>query len=221
MSSRIGKPVGILGGMFDPIHYGHLRPALEILQSLALDHVRFVPCADPPHRPAPATPAALRAALVAAAIADQPGFMLDERELQRPGPSYTVDTLDELRREFPATPLCLLLGMDAFLGLPRWHRWQQLLELAHVVVMHRPGSAVPADGELATLLAARRVSEAARLAELPAGNIYLQAVTQLEISSTAVRAACAAGHSPRYLLPDAAWQLIQQHDLYGAQHVEV
>lgn len=203
--------------MFDPIHHGHLRPALEILESLNLQQIRFVPCAHPPHRTAPVADAAFRAKLVAAAIAGQPGFVLDERELRRPGPSYTVDTLESLRQEFPAVSLCLLLGMDAFLGLPRWHRWEAILELAHLIVMHRPGSSLAMNDELVALFKARRISDPARLTEQRAGCIFTQAVTQLEISSTTIREQVAAGMSARYLMPEPAWELIRTSGLYQQQ----
>lgn len=200
--------------MFDPIHFGHLRPALEILESLRLDHLRFMPCAQPPHRPEPVTDAELRCRLVAAAIEGQPGFVLDRRELDRAGPSYTVDTLRSLREEFPERPLCLLLGMDAFVSLPRWHRWKDIPGLAHLVVMHRPGSALTLDAELAAVFNARRVHEPDQLAAAPAGNVYLQSVSQLEISSTFVRERIARGGSARYLMPEAARQLIEELGLY-------
>ena len=112
-------PIGIFGGTFDPIHFGHLRTAFELREVLGIDEMRFVPAGSPPHRDTPLADARLRLALVEAAIADQPGFALDDREVHRAGPSYMVLTLRELRAEFPTRPLCLVLGMDAFLGLPQ------------------------------------------------------------------------------------------------------
>jgi nicotinate-nucleotide adenylyltransferase len=211
-------PVGILGGTFDPVHFGHLRAALEMLENLGLAEVRLVPCGQPPHRHAPVASAAGRRAMLELAVAGQPGLRVDGRELERPGPSYMVDTLAELRAELGATPLCLLLGSDAFLGLPQWHRWQELLSLAHLVVMHRPGwrldDSLPAP--LAGLLAARRVAAAADLAAQPAGHILLTAVTPLDISATAIRALIGAGRSPRYLLPEAVWEHIRTQGWYNA-----
>lgn len=211
MPAREVRPIGVFGGMFDPIHIGHLRPALEILEQLNLECVRFVPCARPPHRADPDHSVELRARLVQAAIADQPGFELDEREMRRAGPSFTVDTLAEMRAELgDDRPLCLLLGMDAFLGLPRWHRWEDLFELAHVVVMQRPGSRFAPDKQLAPVLAARRVAEPDRIAAAPAGCIFVQIVTQLEVSSTDIRARLARGQSVRYLMPEAEWDLLRE-----------
>ncbi len=208
------KPLGIFGGTFDPIHLGHLRTAFELLGVLGLGEMRFVPAGQPPHRDTPRADAALRLALVEAAIADQPGFVLDDREVRRTGPSYMVLTLRELRAEFPGRPLCLVLGMDAFLGLPQWHEWRELLVLAHVVVAHRPGWRVPVEGPLGGLLASHRTDRVADLHESPAGRILVHAVTQLEISSTELRGLLAAGHDPRYLVPEAVRTLLRDTGSY-------
>ena len=208
--------IGIFGGTFDPIHYGHLRPALELAEALPLSEVRFIPARVPPHRPQPVASPEQRLAMVRAAVAEREDFRVDLRELEREGPSYMVDTLAGLRGELPDERLCLLLGMDAFLGLPGWHRWQELLDLAHVVVAHRPGWAPPAEGTLADLVAERRTTTPRNLALQSAGLILLQPVTQLEISSTAIRALIGAGRSPRFLMPDAVARWIAEQDLYGA-----
>lgn len=209
------NPLGIFGGTFDPIHFGHLRTAFELLQGLRLAEVRFVPAGDPPHREAPLVDAARRLELVRAAVADQPGFVVDDREVRREGPSYAVITLRELRREFPQRPLCLALGMDAFLGLPQWHEWRELLAHAHVVVAHRPGWRVPGDGPLGELLAQRRTNCVDDLHAEPAGRIFIQPVTQLEISSTDLRNLLAAGGDPRYLVPDAVRRIIEETGCYS------
>ncbi len=206
--------LGIFGGTFDPIHFGHLRTAFEILHALRLQSVRFVPAGDPPHRDPPRVDAARRLELVRAAVADQPGFVVDDREVRRGGPSYSVLTLGELREELPATPLCLIVGMDAFLGLPTWHRWTELLDLAHVVVAPRPGWTAPDAGVLGNLLAARRALDPAELHASLAGRILLQPVTQLEISSSELRALLAAGHDARYLCPDAVCEQIRRLACY-------
>ena len=154
--------IGIFGGTFDPIHCGHLRAIVELRDALALDEVRVIPCARPAHRDAPAAPPAARVAMLRAALRAMHGCVVDERELARPGPSYTVDTLAELRDERPTAALCLLLGHDAFAGLAQWHRWRELFTLAHVVVARRPGAAqLPA--ELAAEVGARVVPDPAQL----------------------------------------------------------
>jgi nicotinate-nucleotide adenylyltransferase len=207
-------PIGVFGGTFDPIHYGHLRTAYEVRERLQLDEMRFVPAGDPPHREPPRVDARRRLALVRAAIGDQPGFSVDDREVHRAGPSYSVLTLGEMRAEMPDVPLCLVVGMDAFLGLTTWHRWRDLLELAHVVVAPRPGWTVPTQGVLGDILAARRAETPAALRESRAGRIRVEPVTQLEISSTELRALLAAGHDPRYLVPDAVRDVLRQTDCY-------
>jgi nicotinate-nucleotide adenylyltransferase len=208
-------PLGIFGGTFDPIHYGHLRTAFEVMQALQLRELRFIPAGDPPHRDPPRVDALRRLELVRAAVADQAGFVVDDREVRRQGPSYSVLTLAELRAEWPRVPLCLVVGMDAFLGLPTWHRWRELLELAHVVVAPRPGWVVPTTGEVGALLAERRSFDAAELHVALAGRILVQPVTQLEISSTELRDLLAAGHDPRYLVPDPVRALLHAKRMYS------
>ena len=213
--SPASAPIGVFGGTFDPVHYGHLRTAYEMLKALRLREVRFVPAGDPPHREAPRVAAHRRLELVRTAVADQPGFVVDDREVRRAGPSYTVLTLGELRAEQPRTPICLIVGMDAFRGLPTWHRWQELLELAHLVVAPRPGWTAPAGGVLGELLAAHRAGHVEELHAVPAGRIYVQPVTQLEISSTELRELLAAGRDPRYLVPDTVRELIRRTGCYS------
>lgn len=209
------RPIGVFGGMFDPIHLGHLRPVLETCDALGLDAVRFVPCGQPPHRGAAHAPAGLRRRMVEAAIAGEPRFVLDARELERPGPHYTVDTLSALRAELGAgQPLVMLIGADAFAALDRWHRWRELLDLAHLAVLLRPGAALPDHGPVAALLRERRADDAALLAARPAGAIWLQPVTPLPISSSQLRDMLARGASVRYLVPDAVWELLRSAPEY-------
>jgi nicotinate-nucleotide adenylyltransferase len=153
--------------------------------------------------------------MVRAAIAGQPGFTVDDREVRRDGPSYTVTTLAELREEAPARPLCLVVGMDAFLGLHRWHQWRDILRLAHVAVAHRPGWRAPTDGALRELLLERGTGRVADLHEQPAGRIFVHPVTQLEISSTDLRDIIVNGRDPRYLVPDAVREIIRQTGCYS------
>lgn len=205
---------GIFGGMFDPVHVGHLRSAFELLTGCGWSQVRFIPCGMPPHRPPAQTGTELRLRMLHAALAGEPRFVLDDRELKRPGPSYMVDTLTSLREESGSTPLCLALGADAFLGLTAWHRWQRLTELAHIVVVHRPGWQIPATGPLAEFTAARRAGRVEDLQRGPAGLVWMQPVTQLEISSSAIRALVAAGGDPKFLVPDAVRDIILDSGCY-------
>lgn len=208
-------PVGIFGGTFDPIHYGHLRTAYELKAKLGLCEVLFVPGGLPPHRAAPLASADLRLAMVMAAIAGEPGFRCDDRELRRAGPSYTIDTLAELRAERPEAPLCLLLGMDAFLGLAGWHRWHELIDYAHLVVAARPGAAGEPSGELAELLAARCSEAPEPLHEALAGRIHITEVTPLDISSDALRRAMRAGRDGKYLVPDKVRAIAAEAGCYA------
>ncbi|HVC37215.1 MAG TPA: nicotinate-nucleotide adenylyltransferase [Gammaproteobacteria bacterium] len=208
------RKIGIFGGSFDPIHFGHLRPALEILDVLSLDEIRFIPAGQPPHRQAPAAAASLRLQMVKAAVAMEPRFLVDEREIKRSAPSYSVDTLAELRRELPSDALALLVGMDAFLGFPGWHQWRMIFDYAHVIVAHRPGWVLQSGGELVDLIHQRQAMSAPELWSTKAGRILLQPVTQLEISSTLVRASIAAGGDPRYLVPETVRELILNSHCY-------
>lgn len=209
--------IGIYGGTFDPIHYGHLRPALEVLQHLQLAAVRFIPCRVPVHRDAPQVSPEQRFALLRLALADQPGFIADDRELRRATPSYMVDTLRELRTELGAeVALCLLLGSDAFQQLPTWHCWTQLTDLAHLVVMQRPGILPEWPAALQNFIADKLTAQAQHLHQQATGKVLLHAVTQLDISATTIRHHLAAGQAVRYLLPDLALAYIADRGLYAA-----
>ena len=209
------RPIGIFGGTFDPIHLGHLRTGFELLQLLSLAEMRWIPVGDPGHREPPIASAELRLAMLRAAVADQPGFTVDDREMRRKGPSFTVDTLEELRAELPGRPLCLVLGMDAFLGFTRWRRYDDILGLAHLVVAHRPGWERPSTGPLGGLLAARGTTLAADLQQAVAGRIYVHAVTQLEISSTGLRDIITTGRDPRFLVPEPVRTIIVETGCYA------
>ena len=174
-----------------------------------------MPAATPPHRRTPMLDGRLRLRLVKAAIRGEPGFVADDRELVRDGPSYTVDTLASFRAQYRKRSLCLLLGMDAFLTLPKWHRWLELLELAHIVVAHRPGWRAPETGTLGELLQSRRTAAAAELTASLAGRVHVQPVTQLEIASTDLREGIRAGLDPKFLMPDRVRKIILETECYA------
>ncbi|WP_266157931.1 nicotinate-nucleotide adenylyltransferase [Dyella silvatica] len=194
------QPLAIFGGTFDPVHLGHLSVAWEASELLDAE-VRLMPASVPPHRPPPSASAAQRVAMLHAALQGQSRLTLDLRELERSGPSYTIDTLIELRAEQGDRPLVLLIGADAFAGLSSWHRWIELFDIAHIGVLNRPGMSVELQVELAIQKAVRHIDDAAVLRALPAGKIIDLAVTPLEISATRIRELLAAGRDPRYLLP--------------------
>ena len=215
------KPIGVFGGTFDPIHYGHLRTAFEMLQALRFDEVRFMPCRNPPHRNEPIADADLRLAMVRVAIDAQAGFVVDDQELLREGPSYSVDTLAALRKEYPKRSLGLIIGMDAFLGLPKWHHWRQILQLAHIVVAHRPGWRAPDLGPLGDILTDSGTHRISDLHNKISGHIYIHDVTQLEISSSEIRELVGLGRNPRFLMPDGVRELIDQSGCYAARKDEM
>ena len=208
-------PLGIFGGTFDPIHYGHLRTALELLDSLSLSEVCFVPCGEQPLRSASTASGATRLSMVRAAVAGEARFSVDTRELKRSGPSYSLDTLTGLRTEHAERPLCLLLGMDAFASLPDWYRWRELIGLVHIIVAHRPGWHAPREGDLGDLVREHAAHTPRDLVSARSGRVFVAPVTQLEISATALRASIRAGGDPRYLVPEPVRAIIQQTQCYA------
>ena len=209
--------IGVYGGTFDPIHYGHLRPALEILEAFALSHIRFIPCGQPPHRDPPHASAAQRLAMVQRGIAGVAGFVCDEREVRRPGPSYMIDTLRSLRQELPGEDLCLLLGMDAFAGLPGWHDWRGILQLCKVLVMQRPqfeAAQAICNTELKHYVADNAVTQPQAFVESGPGRLMFYGVTQLNISSTQIRETIRQRRSARFLLPEQVIELIERDSIY-------
>lgn len=189
---------------------------MDLAQHLELDEVRFIPAADPPHRDTPIVGAEHRAAMVERAISGIEGFSCDRRELARQGPSYTVDTLAELREELgDEASLCLVMGSDAAAGLATWHRWKELANLAHIVIQARAGWSLPTDDEVGQYLAPRLVEPAA-LWEKPAGLATQVTLRQLEISATEIRALLQSGQSARFLLPESVLTYIEDQGLYGA-----
>jgi nicotinate-nucleotide adenylyltransferase len=217
-------PLALLGGTFDPVHYGHLRLADDVRKALALPEVRLVPAGDPPHRRPPHAAARDRVAMLNLAVRAFPGLVVDTREIDRGGKSYTVDTLAGLRSEMPDRPLLLLVGADAFRGLPTWHRWRELFDLAHLVVVPRPGVAIDTDlpAALAVEWHARQRDDATALRLAPAGTIFVQPVTPQAISSSRVRAALvrAGARSVEIagLLPPTVLAYIESNGLYSPTH---
>lgn len=210
------RAIGLFGGTFDPIHYGHLRPLAETARSLNLEQVKIVPAAVPPHRQRPAASAQHRSAMVALAIRAWDFFELDEREILRSGPSYTVDTLESLRNELgQQTSIVLCMGADAFSSLDEWHEWSRIPELAHIAVMQRPGWLKKNLGtELRKFLDARRSLESKDISQQGAGLVWWQEVEEQNISATAIRAAIAEGRSVSGLMPEAVIDYIEENHLY-------
>lgn len=214
--ARIPSLVLMFGGTFDPVHHGHLRSAVELTQVLPVKKVHLVPCQLPAHRCQPSATAEQRLAMLNLAIADEALLFADDRELQRPGPSWSVDTLESLRQEYGAEqPLVMVLGWDAFLGLPNWSRRERLLELAHLIVLTRPGQMHEASEEVLRLLQEHELQAGEALNISPAGRILrLTLPSTFKVSATHIRRLLANSLSARYLLPDTVLDFIAQHELY-------
>lgn len=208
------KPLGILGGTFDPIHYGHLRPAQEILRALDLAEIRFIPAANPPHRPPPVATAEQRLHMVTLAVAGIPGFVVDKREINRGGLSYTVETLESLRQEWDTRPLCLMMGMDAFEGMGSWHQAERLPVLANIIVMTRPGWTLSGNEALPSWAQGCIERDRKKLIRHTNGKIFLQAVTPQPISATLVREAIARGEPVQNFIPLAVLEYIRASRIY-------
>ncbi|MGI9308168.1 MAG: nicotinate-nucleotide adenylyltransferase [Gammaproteobacteria bacterium] len=208
-------PIGIFGGTFDPVHVGHLRSAVELQAAYRLDEIRFIPTGAPPHKDSTFASAGLRVQMLAAAIDGRNGFVLDTREIERSGPSYSVLTLEELRAEFPERPLCLILGMDAFLGIESWHDSGRIFELAHIIVAHRPGWTLPDQGSLGQLAQEKLADNSEDLHRYTHGCLLDHDVTQLEVSSSLIRHLVADGQDPEYLVPRLVKRIIKQSGCYA------
>ena len=208
--------IGLFGGTFDPVHYGHLRAALESKEALGLKDFRLLPAGTPALRSSTGATATDRLEMLRLAVADYPDFTVDDREVRRRGKSYMVDTLREIRKESGDVPVLLMIGQDAANELDRWHEWRSVFGLAHLVIMGRPDSEVTWQGELKEMMETRLVDAVEPLMKQAAGLVLPLAVTQLAISSTGIREQLATGQSPRFLLPDKVIDYIGQNQLYFA-----
>lgn len=205
--------LGILGGTFDPVHFGHLRTALEVGETLKLAEVRLLPCFQPPHRGEPAATPDQRVAMLDLAVDGVDGLCVDNREVDRGGVSYMVDTLKSFRDEMPDRSLCLILGADALTGFHRWHRWEEIFSLAHLAILERPGAPGDLDHALEVALEKRWAHWQQGFSDV-AGGVYRIPVTQLDISATRIRALVRQGRDPSYLLPQGVCEYIRQHQLF-------
>jgi len=218
MQSVTKAAIGLMGGTFNPIHYGHLRMAQELAESLNLDEVRFIPAANPPHKSADLMTVEHRAAMVRMGISNNPMFTFDDRELHRSGATYTVDTLLSLRDELgKETSLILFMGSDAFTKFNTWHRWHEIIQLCHIALVQRPlttNSKEVLPKVLETFLHNHYTENADELHESASGWVTMQQITALDISSTTIRDSIKNHHSVRYLMPDNVIDYIQTHKLY-------
>lgn len=206
--------LGIYGGTFDPVHFGHLRTALEVKEIFSLDEIHLIPSAQPPHRKLPLTSAEMRFEMLKLAIQNHPGLVADRRELDRDGYSFMIDTVKSLRKEFLNSPLLLFIGTDAFKGLTSWHHWQQLFNFAHIIVITRPGYQ---QQELTNFFSAKLAQSKEDLRREESGHLYFQSVTQLDISATTIRNIIEMNLNPGFLLPDSVIEYIQTNKLYKSE----
>jgi len=209
------RKIGLFGGTFDPVHLGHLRLALEAAESLDLEQVRLLPCHQPPHRNSPRVESRQRADMLHLAMGASSLLRVDERELERQGPSYTLESLQQLRAELgPEVSLVWIMGSDAFVRLDTWHRWRELLDWAHLLVVRRPGYALPERGTLRDWWQAHTAESNDVLEQAPGGSILVRELRLLPISATEIRALVQAGRSPAYLVPERVGHYMQEHGLY-------
>jgi len=210
----VRKSIGLFGGTFDPIHDGHLRSALEIQEKLLLDEIRLIPCNHPPLKPEPLASAIHRINMIRLAIQKTP-FILDDIELKRAGPSYSVETLKIFRDRYPDASLCMIVGVDAFLNLPSWHQWEKLIQLSNIVVMYRGGYQMPVTGVMFEFLNKHLLTANQDIRSYTAGYIVELKTTELNMSGTEIRDLIKRERDPRFLLPESVWAYIQSNELYG------
>ncbi len=209
-------PVGVFGGTFNPIHYGHLRSAQELRARLGLAEVRMMLSAQPPHREVPQLDAAQRARLVHLALQNEAGMVCDERELKRSGPSYTIDSLSEIRRELgPSRSIVLAMGIDVLNKLNNWHRWREIIDFAHIVALDRPGCELSQEGAVSEWLRQYQTGSAEILVDTPAGCVMRVKLQPHDISATHIREKLSQGRSVRDAVPTVVWQEIEKQNMYG------
>lgn len=206
--------IAVMGGSFDPVHIGHLRVAIEARDLLQVDQLRLIPCGQPPHRDKSIATAAQRLHMLTLAVADEQALMVDDREISKNRLSYTVDTLTDLRAESGQQPICLIIGADAYQQLNSWHQWKRLFDLAHLIVVQRPGYTITTSTEVAEYTAQRCRESPQQLTKQSAGSVHFLQIPPLEISSTRIRALVAEGKSIRYLVPDSVNQWMQEQGIY-------
>ncbi|MDE8602387.1 nicotinate-nucleotide adenylyltransferase [Marinomonas sp. RSW2] len=220
MTIKIDKVIGkfgvaIMGGTFDPIHNGHLRTAVEVLDRYQYSELRLIPCFQPVHKGRPSVSPQQRLEMAKLAISSDSRLRVDSREMDREGPSYSVDTLRDIRSEIgPNKSLIMVLGMDSFLSLPTWQNWQKLIQYSHLLVVSRPGWEPDLISELSAFCENYRAASSHELQCAPSGRVWFETLTPLGISSSMIRALACKNESIAYLLPEPVQKYIEQHQLY-------
>ena len=208
--------IGIYGGTFDPVHYGHLRPAIDVYSELGLSEVRLIPTGVPAHRDLPMASSEQRFQMLLLAIDNVAGLSIDDREIQRDGPSYMIDTIRSLQAEFPNEKFCLIVGMDAFIGFESWRDWKTIVELVNIVITYRPNFDINsiAESDLKKYIHGAETKNKDEFLASPGGHCFFCPVTQLDISATKIRALVKKGSVLNFLLPDAVIAYLQQNQIY-------
>ena len=209
------RRIGLLGGTFDPVNNGHIRLAVEMVERLQLDEIHLIPAAVPPLRDQPRVAGSQRLSMLATVIEEFDSFVIDDRELHRDGPSYTIDTLEELRQEHPDDSMSLIIGMDAFLQLEQWHRWKDLRSHVNVAVATRPGYPLPTTGRLREVLQKHFTTPLESLSESRNGIVKVIEIPSLHISATYIRKQIANGKDVRLLTLPTVIDFIKENGLYG------
>ncbi|MDN2662398.1 nicotinate-nucleotide adenylyltransferase [Psychromonas sp. 14N.309.X.WAT.B.A12] len=214
MNKKHESAIGFLGGTFDPIHFGHLRPALEIQEALQLQSLYLMPNYIAPHKATSLASTEQRIEMVKLAIQDTPSLQMDTQELLRNSPSYTVETLALLRAQYPNTPICFIMGMDSLINFHTWYRYQDILQYCHLVVSHRPGWSPQFNETVSTILAKHQTQDTTDLHSSLNGCIYFQSTTQLDISSSQIRKLCANNQGIEFLTPTPVCHYIKEQNCY-------
>ena len=208
----MARLICLFGGTFDPVHRGHLEPLHELQQTLMADAVHIIPASIPPHRSTPRANSRQRLEMLELALGEYPDFVVDTRELEREGPSWTVLTLQSLRKQYPDDSLCLVMGSDAFADLPSWYHWQEILDLAHIIVIERAGFEKPGRPEWATDYLREDVSS---LRSSTCGGILHVSLKSVDISATDIRSRLSTGQPVTGLLSDEVITYIHKNGLYN------
>lgn len=214
------RALGFLGGTFNPVHIGHLRGALDCVDQLGLDQVALLPAAQPPLKDLPVISAQHRSAMLELAVQRTEDLTVDCRELDRPGLSFTIDTVTELRHQWQGdTSLTFIMGLDSLVNLHHWRDWQGLFELCNIAVLARPGAHAALDGAVRRSIDQRRCP-ASDLKHCAAGAVTFVNQTPLDVSSTAIRGALKGGKNVQFLLPEAVIEYIVAHELYDCLNTD-
>jgi nicotinate-nucleotide adenylyltransferase len=207
--------IAIYGGTFDPVHIGHLRSAIDARVLLGVSELRMVPSHTPPHREQPGASALARLEMLALATRDLSGIVVDDREIERSGVSYSIDTLKEARLAHPEAPLFFVLGQDAFALVDTWHEWQSLTDFAHLVILERPGTEAPQPtNPVLEWLIGKEIKQVTEFGHSIGGHILRVKLAQLDVSATDIRRRCHSGQDIDFLVPTTVQDYITAHDLY-------